>query len=441
MDRRKFVAGLALSGLSSGRKASADEHGLIEDARIAWLYVLPLIEMAGARDRTSRRLNGRAIRSNVIAHARYLAGPESREITTPNADTIYSTAFIDLTIGPVSLVVPDAGQRYISVSILDMFTNTNIIMGTSTLGGGAGSYRLIGPKETARDNRDLRVLTPHSWLIARISMDGEDDLAQARQIQEGIKLEGPEAPLASTFATRISDWPEYFRAAQALLESDPPTFTVGLDAFERIRAACSSRDFARSEYSKGDAQAIDAGVSAARNLIQSLRGRQAFVHGWSYPRPELGNYADNYVYRAVVAVVGLGALPPQEAMYMRAAGDDGTGLYRGDGLYRLSLPKPPPVKAFWSLTMYEATPDGQFFLAPNSINRYVIGNQTKGLIYDSDGVLDIWIGRKEPPSLKRANWLPAPDTGPFALTLRAYLPGIELLNGKYHVPAVTSESG
>jgi hypothetical protein len=182
---------------------------------------------------------------------------------------------------------------------------------------------------------------------------------------------------------------------------------------------------------------IDAGVRAARTLVESGRGRVKFVQGWNYPQADLGDYGDDYIYRAMVSVLGLGALKPPEAMYMRAAAEDGTPIFKGDGLYRLHLPKPIPVNGFWSLTMYEATPDGQFFLTENELNRYAIGDRTAGLKKNADGGVDIWIGRHDPGGARTSNWLPAPRSGPFSLTLRAYLPRAELMSGAYRVPAVT----
>ena len=117
-----------------------------------------------------------------------------------------------------------------------------------------------------------------------------------------------------------------------------------------------------------------------------------------------------------MALVGLAALPPAEAMYMQPVGDSGPDAHwRG----RLSAAASPPascrpVNAFWSLTMYEATPDGQFFLVENPIERYSIGDRTPGLKKNADGSLDIWIARADPAATKSANWLPAPAKGPFS---------------------------
>ena len=125
-----------------------------------------------------------------------------------------------------------------------------------------------------------------------------------------------------------------------------------------------------------------------------------------------------------------------EATYLKAAGEDGQGNFTGDGLYRLSLPAQLPLDGFWSLSMYEVTPDGQFFFTDNPINRYAIGDRTPGLKRNADGTLDVWIGRTDPGGERSANWLPAPKAGPFALYLRAYLPRPEILDGRFRFPAI-----
>jgi hypothetical protein len=442
MNRRRFLESLAAASALAPGDAAAAPADLRSDARTAWLYVLPLIEMAVARARIlQRRGDGHAPPSNSLIHAPHLAGPASRAITTPNCDTIYSTAFVDVSAGPVGLGVPAAGSRYFSLAILDMYTDANVVLGARTPGGAAGDYRLIGPGTSKRDARDLELATPHAWLLARILVDGDGDLPAARRLQGALALAGPPLLPPPVYATRASDWSAYFRFAADLIESDPPRFAAGRAAFARLRGACRSGDFARAGYAEADALAIDDGVADARSLVQGAVRQQAFSDGWSYPRPNLGNFGDDIAYRAAVAVGGLGALPREEAMYMRAAGDGGDGLFRGDGLYRLRLPAAPPVDGFWSLTMYEATADGQFFLTPNVLARYAIGDRTRGLRRDVDGALDLWIGRGDPGGERRANWLPAPASGPFALVLRAYLPQRPLLDGSYRLPPAPPAAG
>ena len=122
---------------------------------------------------------------------------------------------------------------------------------------------------------------------------------------------------------------------------------------------------------------------------------------------------------------------------MRAQGDLPGALFEGLQNWVLHFPAEalPPVKSFWSLSLYEATEDGQFYFTDNPINRYAIGDRTEGLTFNADGSLDIWIGHASPGGARASNWLPAPE-GPFALFLRAYLPKPDLLDGAYRFPPV-----
>lgn len=397
-------------------------------ARDAYLFVLPLIEMAAARQRTlNPSAGGVGAKINGFVHARALVTPAGRAITTPNNDTLYSSAWLDLTKGPVTLTIPPTGDRYYSVAVMDMFTNNNAILGSRTVGGAGAKFTLVGPGQAGGGPGVVRVATPHAWVLVRTLVDGEADMAAAHKVQDGFVLVGPTAGPPPAYATREAPAAEVFASAKALLLSDPAT-------------ASDSRMLRRLDAVLGKGgvtpDAVAAGVAQARAIIQFAKGRQAFVGGWSYPRPNLGDYGQDYIYRAIVAIAGLGALTPPEAMYMKAQGEDGNGLFNGDGPYRLTLPGKVPVEAFWSLTMYEATADGQFFLTENPINRYAIGDRTPGLKFGADGALDLWISRTDPGGERSANWLPAPKSGPFSLTLRAYLPKPELLDGRWRVPAV-----
>jgi hypothetical protein len=182
---------------------------------------------------------------------------------------------------------------------------------------------------------------------------------------------------------------------------------------------------------------IEAGVAEARQALKGMTPG-AVVEGWSYPRSTLGFYNQDYLFRAGVALSGLAALPPAEAMYLQPALSQGGRMLDGPGPWRLHFPagRLPPVDAFWSLTMYEATADGQFFLVDNPIRRYSIGDRTPGLRSNPDGSLTIWIARSDPGAERSANWLPAPAAGPFSLSLRAYLPKEPLRDGRYRLPAL-----
>lgn len=428
MNRRQlFLSAGALGLLGAGGFAIAE--GLqISTAAEAWLYALPLIEMGTTR---ARFLKAPGARINTLTHGRALSDHTARRVTTPNNDTLYSIAFLDLAQGPATLTVPATGQRYWSAAIMDMFTNNNAVLGLRTVGGEGGTFTLVGPGQPAKGPNPVRIATPHAWLLIRTLVVDDADVAAAHKVQDGFVLTGPKAAPPPAYATRDATAADYFAAARALLAADPAPAT-DQKLLRKTAAFLGAGPF--------DAGSAQVGAGQAQMITRLAKGRQTFTDGWAYPRANLGDYGQDYIYRAVVALAGLGALPVAEVMYMKAAGDDGAGLFTGDGLYRLSLPADMPLDGFWSLSMYEATADGQFFFTDNPIRRYAIGDRTAGLKREADGSLNLWIGRSDPGGDRSANWLPAPKAGPFAMYLRTYLPRPELLDGRFRFKPVEKVS-
>jgi len=419
MNRRELFAAMAALGMAGlalrPGEALADEA---TDARDLWLYGLPIIEMATTR---TRHL-GEGMTLNRLRHARTLSDHTARSVTTPNNDTLYSMAWIDLTQGPVTLTVPATGDRYWSAALMDMYSNNNAVIGLRTTGGGGGRYRIVGPGQTGSGPDVLRCETPHAWLLVRTLTDGGADLPATHAVQDGFRLEGPAGVMPPAFPGRAAAPADYFAGLRALLKSDPPPATDG-------------RMLARLAAFNADGPGVAAGVQRAQQIARLALERQQFIQGWSYTRANLGIFGQDYLYRALVALSGLAALPVVEAMYLRAEGER-DGSYWGDDLYRLSIPARMPVDAFWSLSMYEITPDGQRFFAENPLGRYAIGDRTPGLTRNPDGSLDVWIGRADPGGARSANWLPAPKSGPFGLNMRLYLPKAEVLDGRWRLSAI-----
>jgi len=422
MNRRELLAMAGVLGLAPTLARAADSDATA--ARDAYLYALPLIEMATTR---ARLLKAPGAAINRLAHTRTLADDKARWVTTPNNDTLYSSAFLDLSKGPLTLTIPPLGQRYYAVAVMDMFTNNNVVLGTRTVGGEGGTFTLVGPGQASKGPNPVRIATPHAWMLIRILTDGGEDLAVTHKAQDGFMLKGAAGGPVAAYAARDARPADYFASARSLLASDPAPPT-DQKILRRTAAFLGAGPLDEAKAASG--------VAEAKMITVFAKGRQVFTGGWSYPRPNLGDYGQDYLYRAIVALQGLGALPVAEAMYLKAAGDDGAGTFTGDGPYRLSLPAQLPLDGFWSLSMYEATTDGQFFFTDNPIKRYAIGDRTPGLKRNADGTLDLWIGRADPGGDRTANWLPAPKAGPFALYLRAYLPKPELLDGRFHLPAV-----
>ena len=402
-------------------------------AREAYLFSLPLVEIATTRAR------GQAVGSpmNVFGHMRRLADHKARAVTTPNNDTFYSTAQVDLSQGPVTITLPATGDRYFSLALMDAYTNNFAILGTRTTGPDGGTFTLVGPRDAADGPNVVRSPTNHVWALARILVDGPHDADAAKAVQHGLTMQGPAVDFPGPFAHRGAAWADYFDTASKLMALNPPLYTdrvilavmapLGLDAFDPARFNAEEVAAIEAALAEGNAAAGKGGLSGS-----------GFVEGWSYPAGRLGDFDQDYGLRASVAVSGLAALPPVEAMYMRAEGHLPRALYDGTRAWRLHFPadRMLPVHSFWSLSLYEATDDGQFFFTDNPLNRYAIGDRTEGLVTNPDGSLDIWIGHADPGGARTANWLPAP-AGPFALFMRAYLPKPELLDGAYRLPPVT----
>jgi hypothetical protein len=436
VNRRELLAAGATLSLAPAARAFAAAGGLRAAAREAWLYGLPMIEMARTR---AAALSGPANPgANRFAHARRLAGPQSRAVTAPNNDTLYSSAWLDLTQGPVTLTIPPTGDRYISVAAMNMFTDNDAVLGTRTTGRDGGRFTLVGPGQPGSGPDVVRVATPHAWLLGRVLVDGPDDLAAVHKVQDALVLEGPTGMTYPAFATRQSPALDYFASLARLLAADPPPATDRA-LFARIAplGLTATGGFDPNRFDAAARAEIEAGVAEARQALHSTPVGTP-VQGWTYPPTNLGVYGQDYGFRAAVALGGLAALPLAEATYPHPAGEQGR-MFLGPGPYRLHFPTGglPPVDGFWSLTMYEATPDGQFFLVANPAGRYSIGDRTPGLKINPDGSLDIWIARSDPGPERRSNWLPAPASGPFTLSLRAYLPRRALLNGTYRLPPIT----
>lgn len=400
-------------------------------ARDAFIYTLPLIEIATTRQR------GMALgqRMGAFTHVRNLATPKHRTVTTPNTDTLYSSAHIDLSAGPVTLTLPAAGDRYLSLALMDAYTNNFAILGTRTTGPDGGTFRLVGPRESVEGWNVLRAPTDHVWALARVLVEGPHDVQAAREVQAGISMQGPSSEPPGPYAPRSAGWAEYFASVAALLAANPPPVT-DLAMLRRLEPLGLLGGFDAGRFSPAQAAEIEAGLAEGRRIVRGGGGLAGnFVQGWSYPSVRLGDFDQDYELRASVALGGLAALPPAEAMYLQGDGPEPGKLFDGRRSWRLHFPvdKGPPVDSFWSLSLYEATDDGQFFFWDNPLDRYAIGDRSPGLVTNPDGSLDIWIGHDSPGEGREANWLPAP-AAPFALFMRAYLPRPELLQGYYRMP-------
>jgi hypothetical protein len=411
---------------------AASASPLATAAEQAYLYALPLIENAESRALSIRTEN--AI-PNRIFHDRKLSTPAFRSVTTPNNDTVFSRAWIDLGSGPVTIEVPATGDRYISLAFMDMFSNNFAIAGTRTTGGDGVRITLVGPGAAAPDAQAVRSPTRWVWMIVRTGVDSESDLPAVHAIQDAIRMTAPSVAMPGEYAGRGARWDAYFTSAQQLIAENVPPLT-DLRLFRAIAPLGIGPlgGFDPARFDAAQIAEIESGIKAAR--AQLSQPRAAAVDGWSYSLANLGDFGQDYLHRAQTALAGLGALPREEAMYMRPEPPRDRRFFKGGESYRLRFPAGalPPVAGFWSMTLYERTGEGQFYLTENEINRYSIGDRTPGLKTDSDGSLSLWLASKRPAGDRAANWLPAPKDKDWTVVFRTYLPQAPLLNGSYRLP-------
>jgi hypothetical protein len=175
------------------------------------------------------------------------------------------------------------------------------------------------------------------------------------------------------------------------------------------------------------------GVREAFAANAARRGRA--IDGWSYPPPDIGRFGTDYVTRAEVALSSFLANVREEDVALVGVTDRSGAPLVPRQAYRLRLPARMPVDAFWSLSMYEAEPDGRLYFADNPLHRYAIGDRSPGLRRSRDGSVEIRIAGDPPEDASDGNWLPAPS-GPWRLILRNYQPRPELLDGRFRYPAL-----
>lgn len=426
----------------------------------AFEYAYPLFEMSrvryGALQAPQNPARGQV---NLVGHRRNLSDHRSRAVTTPNNDTLYSACWIDLSQGPVRIdVAAMPAGRYWSVALMDFFSNNFAMLGTRLDGVGPAAATLVGPgwRGATPAGRVLRAPGNDVWLLGRWLVDGPQDLAAAHAMQDGLRVTalagavaaGGVAPVDRMAAgqgggrvpPRSATDPETYLAVvnEALAHNRPPADEAALLAgLATVGLRPGERD-AWSTLDEGLRAAWRERMPALHTALRSGLGRGAReLQGWRLPPPQLGNFGRDHALRAAVALGGLAALEPIEAVYFSRQDDAAGQSLDGSRRYRIRVPAGGlPTDAFWSLSVYERMDDGRLFFTDNPIQRYAVGDRTPGLQRHSDGSLELWLQHQAPGDpAQRSNWLPAP-AGPLQLTLRAYLPRPELREGRSPLPTL-----
>jgi hypothetical protein len=398
---------------------------------------------------------------NSFGYARRLLGPETKFVS-PNNDTLYVIAMMDVRQGPVVLHVPDTHDRYYVLQFIDAWSNNFAYIGRRATGTAEASFLLTDPAYDGPVPDGMTVLQAPTGVFTiggRVQVDGDADLPAVHALQDQFTLTplaGGASPGQVTGVPKpdpqVGDdlrWWEQFRVALAAFpppQADAPFVALA----ERFGATA-----AESPYVDPDPELVElltAGHQAGQAKIEELGkaggdaagGWTSAMHIFDYnldhlgpgtidaPEWKISDRPKAYVTRAVAARAGLWGNHGYEADYAFVWTDHDGQPLDGANRYELRLEQPPPVDAFWSLTMYDV-PD--FYLVANPIDRYSIGDRTPGLKTANDGSVTISMQTDSPGPGKESNWLPTPQ-GRFRPILRMYQPQKAILDGTYVLPPV-----
>jgi hypothetical protein len=410
------------------------------ELRRAFHFAFPIYEIMRTRTMQLDRAAAAGLPNgvNFVLPRLTLAGPADRDVTTPNNDTLYGSVWLDLAGGPVTLDVPPLPGRYHSAALMSLQTDNTAILGTRT-GGQGGRYTIVGPGfsgPTPPGTELIRSATNDAWLLIRVLVDGPKDVEAAGKALQGFTItaaDGNTAPVPTLRAPATPDGKTFLAVVNEALARSAANPTLA------TRAAQFAGQGIGAETSPEAVAMWTKYLPALRAELKSgLTGAGDLVQGWSYPGMGIGDFGEDDLLRARIALGGLAALPRVEAIYLTANTDAQGNKLDGSKAWRVNLPPNLPVGAFWSLTMYEQDAAGRLFFVPNSLNRFSVGNRSPQLRSNRDGSYEIFIQPTAPSGERIVNWLPSPAKGNFTLVWRAYLPRAPLLDGSFRLPPVES---
>ena len=431
----------------------------------AYIYGYPLVTMEMTRRVMTNVEKPEGTRAPMGQFVRMREYPSAtfRDVTAPNADTLYTTAWLDVGQEPWVLSLPDAQDRYYLFPMLDGWTEVFQVPGKRTTGTGPQTYAITGPgwKGTLPEGvKEYKSPTAMIWLLGRIYCTGTpEDYAAVHKLQDEISLVPlsaygkPYIPLSGKvdpsidMKTAVRDQvnalsaDDYFDLLAKLLVSNPPAAADKpiLEKMAKI-GIVPGQPFDRSKLAPAAHEAFSLVPKIANEKIMLwlkegiVEGDMKLENGWLFTT-KTGNYGVNYLQRALITAIGLGANRPQDAVYPTSEGPSAISSYTGEKKYVMHFNKGelPPANGFWSLTMY----DKDYFFVPNPLNRYSISPR-QNLKANADGSVDLYIQNEDPGPGQESNWLPAPKDK-FILMMRLYWPKEKdpsILDGSWKIPQV-----
>jgi hypothetical protein len=443
-----------------------DAHAIGVDA---YIYLYSLVTMDVTRKQLTNVEPGKGTLGgpmNTFANAPAFPAADFKAVVRPNFDTLYSTAYLDLTKEPMVVSVPDTNGRYYLLPMLDMWSDVFASPGWRTTGTRAGDFLVTPPGwrpdlrdkvieefKPPKDTQRIDAPTPYVWIIGRTKTDGPPDYDAVHKIQAGFKITplsewgkspkpvevkiDPSIDMKTPPKIQVDTMPagKYFAYAAELLKLQPPHITDEPIIAQMKRIGIEpGKSFDIEKVAPAVKKALESVPEDAQKLMEwKIPTLARVANGWSLNTDTMGVYGNYYLKRAIIAQMGLGANLPEDAIYPLNLGDEAGRPLDGANKYTIHFEKgaTPPVNAFWSITLYD--PEG--FPVANSLNRFAVSSWMP-LKHNGDGSFDLYFQNDNPGKDKEANWLPAPK-GAFNLAMRLYGPKSEALTGKWNPPSIT----
>ncbi|WP_253641049.1 MULTISPECIES: DUF1254 domain-containing protein [unclassified Bradyrhizobium] len=441
--RSAALAGVAAAGAQSSQAWAqwSERPGFFKAKDIAeagFIYGLPMVMAYGvmneyAVDKSSGQY--KAPFNTLFNEARVFTY-EDTAVITPNSDTPYSFAWLDLRAEPLVFSVPAIDpKRYYSLQLNDLNTYNFGYVGTRATGSDAGSYMIVGPRWTgvtpAGIKKVFRSTTDFCLGLLRTQLFDPADIEAVKKIQAGYKAQ----PLSSFLNQPAPSFPkfekdlvrtEFFEYLDFALQFAPalPEDRWIREQLARIGVGPGKSFDFRSLSLEDKAEILLGMKEGERKVSEAVATLGKDINGWRVGAPfgDAAFFHGDWLMRAAAAKAGIYGNDAVEAMYPLGKVDvDGKELDCSKSSYTLTFPAEqlPPVNAFWSVTMYDGKTQ---LLVKNPINRYLINSpMLPHMKCGSDGSLTIYVQNKSPGADKEANWLPAPD-GPIYVVMRLYWP-------------------
>ena len=444
--------------VSLAETEAVDKNALLKDAVI---YTLPLMMVKATEIKVTNTETASWTQApiNQLVKVPVLADAAAKDVVTPNVDTIYTQAMIDLLQDAVVLKLPKT-DRFSIMQFMDAYTSTITIIDCMELAEGGETFLLTGPfwqGEVPEGMTQVKCPSNMVWMLGRTICADFEDSANVRAIQSEMDMYTLAAHLNGTAAEKPNGefveaenfiprnfvlsrtMEEYFDIANKLMLANPPA-AEDAEMIAKLAAinVGPGMDFDPSIF--GTEEEVSAlwaqNMQAVFAQVTMDAAPFAVKNGpWQMSGYPLGIWGSEYGYRAAVSIVALGANPIDMAVYPNTATDSEGNALSGENKYIIHIDAdafPPTYEnGFWSITAYNE----YNYLIENEIGRYAIKNNTP-YVLNEDGSLDIYVQAEKPTDEKQlANWLPVSE-GAFQLYLRVYLPQDSVLNNEWVMPSI-----